>query len=550
MRPDEGRVGGSGVSDGGRGTGWNRLLGFLVLAAVLAVSVLSCAATRPYGAQPAETEPERAQLSPEAFHYFTTGNFLAAGGDDSSAVSQYRQALTYDPGSREIKLALARAYARMGRFEEAAITTESVRPRDPEVLGLLAELYSRMRNGVRRQAVFEEWSRVDSTDVQVWQFLANSYQSAGDTLGQARALSRLAVLAPDPAVFEQLGMILLAQGRPDSAEIWFRQALAADSGQKATRVMLGMAQSFADRSQPDSAKLYYQRAVDLNYYNTELRKRYFYYLLQAPETRPDALEQGRLVLKLSAAEPDVLYRVAVLEFDLQQRDSAEVHLTRWVAEFGEDGVAHFLLGRIALEKADSTTAEAQFVQAIAVADTLVEPYLSLAFLYNRRQERDSALAVYGAGLVHLPGHPDLLFGQGATLEQMGQFDAAVEVFEGLLAKHPRYAPALNYLGYLWADKGVRLDEALDLIERAIAIQPDNGAYIDSHAWVLYRLGRLQEAEAKMREALALIDDDAVVFDHYGDILAQLGRAEEARQNWQRALSLDPNNAAIQNKLAR
>jgi tetratricopeptide (TPR) repeat protein len=526
-----------------------RTLGLFALAALVALSS-ACAARKAGPTDVAAPEAKRAEIIPEAYHYFTTGNYLFAAGDDSSAVAQYRKALTFDPQSREIRLALARAYARMDRFEEAAITAESVRPRDPEVLSLLADLYTRMRNMTRRHVVFEEWSRIDSNDVQVWQHLASGYRALGDSAGQTRALARLAVIAPDPAVFEQLGLLLLASGQSDSAELWFRQALAVDSGQKATRVMLGMAQIFAGRSQSDSARAYYLRAVELNYYNTDLRKRYFYYLLQTPEGRPEALEQGRLVLKLSASEPDVMYRVAVLEFDSGQPDSAEVHLTQWVAEFGDDGVARFLLGRIALERADSVTAEAQFLQAVALADTLPEPYLSLAFLYNRWEQRDSALVVYQNGLAHLPDHPDLLFGQGATLEQMGRFDESVEVLQRLIANHPEHAPALNYLGYMWADKGVRLAEALDLIERAVALQPDNGAYLDSHAWVLYRLGRVQEAESILRRALELIDSDAVVFEHYGDVLADLGRLDEARQNWQRALILDPDNTSLQSKLGR
>jgi tetratricopeptide (TPR) repeat protein len=528
-----------------------RVVGPALLPLLLACLALSCASS-----QVSHTEAESAQPPqhstpvPEAFHYYTTGNYLAASGDDSSAVVEYRKALTYDPGSREIRLSLARSYARLDRFEEAAITAESVRPRDPEVLAFLAELYSRMHNGARRHAVFVEWSQVDSTDMQVWQFLSNSYRAQNDTLGQLRALSRLAVLTPDPSVFEQLGFLQLSRGQLDSANLWFRQALAADSSQKATRVLLGIAQIFSDRSQQDSARAYYQRAVDMNFYNTELRKRYFFFLLQVPELRGEALEEGRAVLKLSASEPDVLYRVAVLEYDAGQPDSAEAHLTRWVSEFGDDGLSRFLLGRIALERADSVTAEAQFVQAIALADSLPEPYLSLAFLYNRWNDRDSALAVYQAGLKRLPEQPDLLFGMGATLEQMGRFDESVRIFERLIANHPDHAPALNYLGYMWADKGVRLSEAADLIDRAVALQPTNGAYLDSQAWVLYRLGRLKEAESKQREALALIQDDAVVYEHYGDILADLGRLAEAKENWQHALSLDPDNTTLQSKLNR
>ena len=205
---------------------------------------------------------------------------------------------------------------------------------------------------------------------------------------------------------------------------------------------------------------------------------------------------------------------------------------------------------MALEKADSVTAEAQFLQSLAVADTLPEPYLSLAFLYNRWGQRDSALALYDRALSRIPDHPDLLFGKGATLEQMGKFDASVEIFEHLIALHPDHAPALNYLGYMWADKDVRLKEALgaDRARRGASARQRGVSR-------LARLGAVPPGQAFgsraiLRRALELINTDAVVFEHYGDVLADLGRLEEAREHWQRALSLDPDNTSLQDKLNR
>ncbi len=498
--------------------------------------------------EPAQTK-ERVPLIPEAYHYFTTGNYLASTGDDSGAVIQYRRALTYDPASRAIRLALAQAYAREGRYDEAAITAESIRPRDSEVLSFLAQVYARMRSQARRQAVYEEWATVEPDNVQVWQFLANVYRIAGDTVQQMAALERVAELRPDPAVYETLGFLKLQTGQTEEAESWFRRAVVSDSSQKATRVMLGLAQIWSERDEPDSALVYYRHAVELNYYNTELRRRFFYYLLQQ-ELAEEALAEARQILKLSPDEPDVLYRIAILEYDAEQLDSAEVHLTDWITRYGDDALGRFLLGRIAQERGDTATAEAQYLQSIHLADSLVEGYLALGFLYNQQGMHDSAVSLYGTALNHRPDHAGLLFGLGAALEQGDRFDEAVTTFERLIALEPEHAPALNYLGYMWADRGLRLAEALDLIKRAVDIQPDNGAYLDSYAWVLYRLGRARDAERQIREALNYIDEDAVVFEHYGDILADLGRRDEAQENWQRALDLDPDNETLKEKLKR
>ena len=327
--------------------------------------------------EPAQTK-ERVPLIPEAYHYFTTGNYLASAGDDSGAVIQYRRALTYDPGSRAIRLALAQAYAREGRYDEAAITAESIRPRDSEVLSFLAQVYARMRSQARRQAVYEEWATVEPDNVQVWQFLANAYRIAGDTVQQMAALERVAELRPDPAVYETLGFLKLQTGQTEEAESWFRRAVVSDSSQKATRVMLGLAQIWSERDEPDSALVYYRHAVELNYYNTELRRRFFYYLLQQGLAE-EALAEARQILKLSPDEPDVLYRIAILEYDAEQLDSAEVHLTDWITRYGDDALGRFLLGRIAQERGDTATAEAQYLQSIHLADSLVEGSLALGF---------------------------------------------------------------------------------------------------------------------------------------------------------------------------
>jgi tetratricopeptide (TPR) repeat protein len=100
---------------------------------------------------------------------------------------------------------------------------------------------------------------------------------------------------------------------------------------------------------------------------------------------------------------------------------------------------------------------------------------------------------------------------------------------------PDSAPVLNYLGYMNADRNVRVAEALDMIQKALAIDPGNGAYLDSMGWALYRLNRLEAAEESVRKALASQGANAVVLDHLGDILRDRGRVAEALGTWQKAL---------------
>jgi tetratricopeptide (TPR) repeat protein len=100
---------------------------------------------------------------------------------------------------------------------------------------------------------------------------------------------------------------------------------------------------------------------------------------------------------------------------------------------------------------------------------------------------------------------------------------------------PDSAPVLNYLGYMNADRGVRVAEALSLIEKAVALDPENGAYLDSLGWALFRLDRADEAEPYVRRAVEKDGRNAVVLDHMGDILRRRGNLKEALEYWRKAL---------------
>ena len=95
---------------------------------------------------------------------------------------------------------------------------------------------------------------------------------------------------------------------------------------------------------------------------------------------------------------------------------------------------------------------------------------------------------------------------------------------------------MNYLGYSLVEKQIKLDEALDMIERAVAARPDSGYIVDSLGWVLFRLGRYEEAVAPMERATELMPIDPIVNDHLGDVYWSVGRYLEAEFQWKRALS--------------
>jgi len=145
----------------------------------------------------------------------------------------------------------------------------------------------------------------------------------------------------------------------------------------------------------------------------------------------------------------------------------------------------------------------------------------------------------------------LYFYRGISHEQSKDWDAAEADFRKSLELNPTQPQVLNYLGYGLIDRGEKLDEALGMIEKAVAGDPQQGYIIDSLAWAFFKLGRYEEALEPMERASLLEPVDPVVTDHLGDVYWMVGRKLEAQFQWRRALSFEPTEkdaARIQRKL--
>jgi Flp pilus assembly protein TadD len=150
-----------------------------------------------------------------------------------------------------------------------------------------------------------------------------------------------------------------------------------------------------------------------------------------------------------------------------------------------------------------------------------------------------------------PRHWGLFFNRGVCEDRQSNWDAAEADLRRALDLNPGQPQVLNYLGYSFVDRGVKLDEALGMIKQAVAAEPESGYIVDSLAWALFRTGKYDEALVPMEKASLLEPVDPVVTDHLGDVYWMVGRVREAEFQWRRALSLDPTEkdaARIRQKL--
>src|SRR5664279_4445298 len=166
-------------------------------------------------------------------------------------------------------------------------------------------------------------------------------------------------------------------------------------------------------------------------------------------------------------------------------------------------------------------------------------YLNMAQIYERARKYDEAEKMARKAEA-LPGDPRenemTWFLIGAIYEREKQFDKAEAEFIKVLDVNPKNAPALNYYGYMLADRGIRLDEAREMIQRALDQEPYSGAYLDSLGWVYYKQNKLTEAEAALRKAVERESHDPTIRSHLGDVYAKQGRMEQAAIEWEKSLA--------------
>ena len=245
------------------------------------------------------------------------------------------------------------------------------------------------------------------------------------------------------------------------------------------------------------------------------------------------------------------------EFDHAQRLAGSI-----LNSYGDNKKAIAMLQRIPssspfyeqaqIEIAGGLMARNRTGEALSVLQTASRPagaheakfaYANLLAGQDRHQE---AVAAYTKLIERLPQEPPedawrFLLARGASLLALDDWPAAEKDLKRAVEIAPKEAMALNYLGYSWAERGENLDEAFALIEKAVAIEPNSGAYIDSLGWAHYQLGDYEEAVGHLEHAASLEPGDPTITDHLGDVYWRLGRKIEAGYQWRRVLELEPDD---------
>ncbi len=493
---------------------------------------------------------DKQKIDRTAFQYFVNGNLYELLGDSYRAAESYRKALQVYPDSYEIRYSLATNLHRMQDFQGVLAALDGIDPEDFEVLSLRGNVYRSIGFADSARACFVKLTSLDPNNSTVYSYLAGEYRALGLLDSTAWAYENLVRLRPkNHRLWQELGIIRLQQGDLESAKHCFESSIVLQSDSTNVMSFVGLGDIYQETGQLDSALIVYNRAVHIDPDNLLIHRG-----LASAYAMLDSLDQALFhtirEVQLAPFQMTSARRLGMMYFfmdSLAQSDSVFLSL---VDAGDQHPLTYRYLGRIAVKNDDLEGGLHYFSLLTQVEDSIASNWLDLGTMYRLLKQPENEIQTYQTALQHLHNPEEyntVMFALAVTYERVGPFEKSVEVFEELIARNPQHDQALNYLGYSLADRGVKLDYALELLTRAVAIQPDNPAYLDSFGWIYYKMAKYKPA-LKYLEQAAMLDNDPVIFDHLGDAYYTTGKRKEARQWWNRALELSPENQEIKEKL--
>jgi tetratricopeptide (TPR) repeat protein len=468
----------------------------------------------------------------------------------NDAIPVLAEIVKQEPGWLDGASLLVQAYVAAGRGDDAVRWLEDAVQNSPQLYPALADLYARARRYSDASAAYESALKISlrSVDLRI--------RYAGMLLGtgvekdavRARDVLREAVemRAPDDRTLER-ALLLLAQaerrtGELDASERTSRRVISQN--RRNPRAYVALAETLEERHK-------YQDVADV----------------LAPavsQFRSDAEPEGPLSMLL----PHLGFAYQQLgQFDKAVAALQEAHKITG----GDTAVAFYLIQaqlsakkyseavalarqarleqpddlRLARLEAEGLRLWGKGDEAVAVLEQLTKrqaanpmAHVALAQIYQETNRGAQAVKVLQDARTRFPEDTSITFELGAVLEKQKKYSDAEVAFRQVIAQEPEHGPALNYLGYMLAERGERLSESVDLIKRALQTEPDNGSYLDSLGWAYFKDGKFDLAAEHLKRAADQLLTNSLVQEHYGDALFRLGRYDDAIAAWSRALSGD------------
>lgn len=480
----------------------------------------------------------------EAAAYARFGAAFLDANRPELAIRAFRRGLAYNPDQEDLPGLLARALMKAGRSQEALDTLEQFLKRQPqgrEPYESLAEVLTALKRSDEILPRLEAAAKNDPKNAALQYFLADRYREAGQRDKADELYRRLVASVPDPQGFGALAASLLREEKYDELIKLLGDAFARPETLQAVQPQIE-----ALVNDPEHLDKLLDAALKLQ------------------EADPPKLsKESRLVLAYMANKAKKLDKlVPILRLALRRDPNPQAYRELWLDLYrgGHYAEAAATLDELIEKFPDERTS--QILTALAQSRALagdLEPALAAAeevlkldandqeglrlkgFILGRMGRNEDAIAFYKGLLERFPNDPEMLkrahSGLSIIYVNMDDLDRGEQELEILYQRDPDDPGVNNDLGYLYADRGKKLEQAETMIRKAIAEEPENPAYLDSLGWVLFRLGRLQEALAPLEKAAESDAVDATILDHLGDVYFKLKELKKAEAAWKKAAEI-------------
>jgi len=508
-----------------------------------------------------------------AYQSYAFACIAILNGDYEEGEVYLKQALKHDDDSLYLLMKLSQVLLKQGKEEEAlsfAQAATQAHPADMEAKTLVAGIYARLKRFPLAISQYREIVKYDPENQDARLKLATLFIRSKDYDSAMKHLSILIEEDPELLIAHYyVGRINLERDTFRLAEKAYRRALEINP--EFLPALFDLAVVYGKTEKLDQAIACYQTIVGISPTNTSARERLIslYYKTGQKAAAEQAIAEMEKNISPGDRERKKLGFI-YLKYGKLEQSIAE--LTSVVSAFPEDQEARYYLGAALEEHGDFDAAYehlsllgpesnyfvharirmAYILQGQGKIDEAIELlrgtidleegnprlYLMLSTLYEGREEYHSALNVLNEGLAYDAKDTDLLYRTGIVLDKLERNKECLEHMEKILTIDPTHADALNYIGYTYADQGIHLDKAQELIEKALKYKPESGYILDSLGWVYFRKGLYDKALIKLNRAVELTPDDPVINEHLGDVYAKKEHYERALERYEKALSLE------------
>lgn len=507
--------------------------------------------------QMAITEYEKlAQLKPNDVEtHLLLGQLYGFNHDSAKAEAQFKAAQKIDSNSEEVILNMAHLYTEQGDIQRAADTLNSVPvpDRTARTEYALGTSYDQLHKPKDAIAAYRRSVDLDPDNLDTQRALANALLADGQLEDALKILNVIVTTEPQDAQSQiHIAEIQRRQGHydqaletikkakplaQDSLELTYNEALIYDSlgrydDASAVLIKLVADSAHADGKYTDAEKA--NRAIFLD--RLAIIRREQNKTAEAVAAYKQLIDLGEGYLKSGYQGQIDAYRDAH-----QWKEATSVAAEASKALPKDRNVQLMYAGQLAdvgQVEQGIALAKAQLSTAPSKLDDR-DVYLALAQIYTRiKRFKDASEQIDKAAA--LTSRPDeklyVAFLRGTLYDRQKLYDQAEVEFRNALAIDPQNATVLNYLGYMFADRGTHLPEALTLIRKAVELDPQNGAYLDSLGWVYFKSGQYALAEENLRKANERINTDPTVHDHLGEVYEKTGKLKQAVAQWERSMT--------------